>query len=65
MSRTQSLPVAITCDNGNTIKTVHRTSTIAEAEEWIAVGLADGFLDEDDVEQGVYGIDAPEEMINP
>jgi hypothetical protein len=59
------LPVAITCERGDTIQVVHRVATVAEAEEWISVGLADGFLDEDDVEQGRYGIDAPEEMINP
>jgi hypothetical protein len=60
-----ALPVAITCDRGDTIEVVHRTATIAEAEEWISVGLADGFLDENDVDQGRYGIDAPEEMVNP
>jgi hypothetical protein len=59
------LPVAITCERDNVETVVHRVATVAEAEEWIAVGLADGFLDEDDVEQGTYGIDAPEEMINP
>lgn len=59
------LPVAITCERGDKIEVVHRTATVADAEEWIAVGLADGFLDEDDVEQGTYGIDAPEEMVNP
>lgn len=59
------LPVAITCERGDTIQVVHRVATVAEAEEWISVGLADDFLDEDDVEQGRYGIDAPEEMINP
>lgn len=58
------LPVAITCERDGIVQVVHRTATVDEAEEWIAIGLADGFLDEDDVEQGKYGIDAPEEMVN-
>jgi hypothetical protein len=59
------LPVAITFDEGESITVVHRTATVAEAEEWIATGLAEGFLGKEDVEQGRYGIDAPEEMVNP
>jgi hypothetical protein len=59
------LPVAITCERNGAVTVVHRTATISEAEAWIADGLADGFLDENDVDQGLYGIDAPEGMINP
>lgn len=44
---------------------VARFATIKEAEDWISDGAANNFLSPADVEAGLYGINAPEEMINP
>ncbi len=45
----EPLTVAITCERDGNITVVHHTHTLEEAEEWIALGLAEGFLDEDAV----------------
>lgn len=47
------------------VRVVHRCASVAEAEAWIeeaAKGNTDTLAK---VERGGYGIDAPEEMVNP
>jgi hypothetical protein len=55
-------PVAVMDERGVPFKTVARFNTIAEAEACI-VGLH--WMDKASVEAGLFGIDAPESMINP
>jgi hypothetical protein len=53
------LPVAVTARDGSVL---YRCGTLREAESFVA-GLAHALPDA--VARGDYGIDAPEEMVNP
>ncbi len=57
-------PVSVTYNPGDLPhdRVCHRTDTVQAAEDWIAKR---GNTDPDGVCAGFYGIDAPEEMINP
>lgn len=61
---TKRKPVAVTLDNPATgeIEVIARFDLITEAESFLATSAT---IDPDYLEAGHYGIDAPEEMINP
>lgn len=58
----EPLPVAIVDESGGAIRVVGLFATVAEAEAWIADAEK---REPEKVHRGDYGIDAPEEMVNP
>jgi type IV secretory pathway protease TraF len=58
----QEKPVAVTKEEGRQIVVLHRCDTVSEAELFIERMSK---TDPVGVDSGLYGIDAPEEMVNP
>jgi hypothetical protein len=56
-------PVAVVLDTGLTVTVVRRFNTIKQAERWIDRLKSPRAIKRRDA--GRYGIDAPEEMVNP
>lgn len=57
-SKATALPVSVYDEETRSV--VHRCRTVKEAEDYIAA-----LPDRAKVERGGYGIDAPEEVVNP